>query len=189
MALAGQDSTAGPPTPPSTPPPPPPPPPSTTPVSPTPQPSKMCNGIKLFLFKRLSLALVYSKPRASKITNKMCMKDLGSKKSVEIKGATTVSLFRPRVPFLLVVIGNSESVSAWFQSLSTATGDMVSHGARFVSFHTANSGSDWPSDSVWYNGSTEYARPAGALSIKLTTETSINSKAALYFENVSLDGR
>jgi len=131
-----------------------------------------------------------------KITNKVFMKDLGSLKSVEITGATTQSQIKTAGTYF---VGNywQLKVGFWYQSLSTATGDSFSvqissdNGQTWntVRLYSRNSGGDWISDSIWYNGSTEFARPVGAQWISLRIVTSIKSKGALYFENVSLDGR
>lgn len=134
-----------------------------------------------------------------KITNKVFMKELGSQKSLEITGATTSSRIETNGTYF---VGNYSQlkVGFWYQSLRTATGDSFSiqtssdngqswSTVRQYSRNTA--GSDWASDSVWYNGSTEFGKPAGAQSIKLRIMVAITSTTdgAIYFENVSLDGR
>lgn len=125
------------------------------------------------------------------------MKELGSQKSVEIKGATTLSQIQTDGTFF---VGDywQLRVGFWYQSLGAANGDSFSvqlssdNGQSWSTvrqYSRNNSGTDWTSDSMWYSGSMELANPSGAQWIKLRIITAIKSKGALYFENVSLDGR
>jgi hypothetical protein len=131
-----------------------------------------------------------------KITNKVFMKELGSQKSIEITGATTSSQIQTDETYLVGTYSQLR-VGFWYQSLSTATGDSFSvqismdNGQSWstVRQYSRNSNNVWNSDSVWYNGSTEFAKPAGAQRISLRIVAAIMSSGALYLENVSLDGR
>ena len=128
------------------------------------------------------------------------MKDLGSKKSVEITGATALSQIQTAGTYSVGNYGVLK-VGFWYQSLSTASGDSFSvqissnngqswnMARQYARNTTTSTGSDWASDSVWYNGITEFGRPADAQWIKLRIVTSIKSQGALYLENISLDGR
>lgn len=126
------------------------------------------------------------------------MKELGSTKSVEITGASTLSQIQTTGTYF---VGDywQLKVGFWFQSLSTAIGDGFSvqiSSDNGLSWNTVRqysrtntTGDVWTNNSVWYSGSMEFAKPIGAQSIKLRIVTAIKSKGALYFENVGLDGR
>ena len=140
-----------------------------------------------------------------KITNKVFRKELGSQKSMEITGATASSQIETAGTY---VVGNYAmlKVGFWYQSLSTTSGDSFSvqissdngqswnlvrqYARNTTTSTTGSTGSDvWASDAVWYNGSTIFAKPASAQSIKLRIAAAITSSGALYLENVSLDGQ
>jgi hypothetical protein len=135
--------------------------------------------------------------KTAKLNTKVVMKELGSLKSLGFTGST--SLIQTTGTYF---VGNywQLKVGFWFQSLTTATGDSFSvqiSSDNGVSWQTVRqfsrdttTGSDvWTTNGVWYNGSTEFAKPDGAQWIKLRITTAIKSKGGIYFENVSLDGR
>ena len=133
-----------------------------------------------------------------KISNKVFMKDSGSQKSMEITGATTLSQIETSGMYS---VGDywQLKVGFWYQSLNTASGDRFTvqissdNGQTWSTvrqYSRKNAGNDgWTSDAMWYNESTEFAKPAGAQSIKLRIVAALVSTGAVYFENFSLDGR
>ena len=122
------------------------------------------------------------------------MKALGSVGSVQIKGNTATSQIQTSSSYLVSSYGQLK-VNFWYQSVSTSVGDRFivqissDNGLSWNTIRQYSRNTDWTSDSLWYNGTIAFAKPAGAKWIKLRIATSIKSTGGLYFENVGLDGR
>ena len=137
---------------------------------------------------------VFQAGKNVKITSKVFMKQLGSLKSVGItSNSTTLSQMQTIGTYF---VGNywQLKVKFWYQSLSTAAGDgfvvqISSDNGQWNTVRQYSRNTEWTSNSLWYDGTFEFVKPASAQRIKLRIATLIRSKGALYFENVGLDGR
>ncbi len=130
----------------------------------------------------------------AKINTKVVMNELGSRKSLEIKGDTSWSQIYTHESFF---VGDYQElqVGFWYSSVNAAAGDSFGveissdNGNTWDTVHDYSRDKEWPSDKIWYNGTKEFKKPDGAQWITLRIMAAVKSKGALYFENVSLEGR